>query len=241
MLTKAANPERSEANYGEPLEAVPQPSRADALSHARDSRFAVRAARVSILAVTDAAVLGLAVACAYVVWALPQRQQPVDLYLELVPLLGLFIMGYAQAGLYPGFGLGPVETLRRVSYVTGFGFLILAAFSFALQLPHLYSRVTFVLAVALSLLLVPLGRALVFHVANRWSWWAEPVVVVGTGRRAHKAVKSLQNGAELGYRPVAVLGLPGQPAPASIHGVAVAGGLEQARALAARGIQVALL
>ena len=57
-----------------------------------------------------------------------------SIYLDLAPLVSLFLFGYAQAGLYPGFGLGPVETLRRFSYVTAFGFLVLAAFSFALKI-----------------------------------------------------------------------------------------------------------
>ena len=77
---------------------------------------------------------------AYLLWALPQRGQSIDLYLNLAPLFVLFILGYAQAGLYPGFGLGPVETLRRLSYVTAFGFLVLAAFSFALKLPRSVPR-----------------------------------------------------------------------------------------------------
>jgi hypothetical protein len=47
--------------------------------------------------------------------------------------------------------------------VTAFGFLVLAAFSFALKLPHLYSRLTFVIAFLLSLVFVPLSRALVLR------------------------------------------------------------------------------
>ena len=62
------------------------------------------------------------------------RDQPFALYVELAPLALLFLFGYAVAGLYPGFGLGPVETLRRQSYVTASGFLVLAALSFALKL-----------------------------------------------------------------------------------------------------------
>jgi Undecaprenyl-phosphate galactose phosphotransferase WbaP len=196
---------------------------------------------MAILGSADLIALLLSGLLAYVLWALPVRNQPPALYIELMPLLVLFILGYAQAGLYPGFGLGPVETLRRLSYVTSFGLLILAAFSFALKLPHLYSRATFALAFALSLVLVPLGRALVLHFASGWAWWTEPVIVVGAGRRAQKAVRNLQGAPHLGYRPAAVLSLSGQPAPASIEGVPVVGGLEQARALADRGIRVALL
>lgn len=116
-----------------------------------------RFARATLLGSTDALMLGLATTVAYVSWAAPVLHQPAAVYLELWPVVLLFIAGYARAGLYPGLGLGPVERLRRLTYVTTSGFLVLAAFSFALKLPPLYSRVTVALAFVLSLLFVPIG------------------------------------------------------------------------------------
>jgi len=202
---------------------------------------ATRLARVALLAATDMGALLVAGAAAYVLWALPVKQQSIALYAGLTPLLLLFILGYAQAGLYPGFGLGPVETLRRLSYVTAFGFLVLAAFSFALKLDPLYSRVTFAIAFVLSLAAVPLGRTLVLGWAQRRSWWTEPVVVVGTGDRAARAIRSIQESPHLGYRPVAVLASGPRAVGAAIEGVPVCGGLDDAGAIAARGITVALV
>jgi hypothetical protein len=112
------------------------------------TRWISRVARWFLLAAADVGALFLSASLAYLLWALPMREQSAGLYLQLAPLVLLFVLGYAQAGLYPGFGLGPVETLRRVSYVTAFGFLVLAAFSFALKVPALYSRVTFTIAFA---------------------------------------------------------------------------------------------
>jgi Undecaprenyl-phosphate galactose phosphotransferase WbaP len=196
-------------------------------------------ARTGVLAATDLLALILAGGVAYSIWALPVKGQSLALYLELVPLIALFLLGYAQSGLYPGFGLGPVETLRRQSYVTAFGYLVLAAFTFALKLPHLYSRVTFVLAVGLSLLLVPLARAFVVRAANRWSWWNEPVVVVGSGERAVRAIRSIQHG-YLGYTPIAVL-TSHPPAASSLEDVPVVGDLHYAPDLVRRGVRVALI
>jgi Undecaprenyl-phosphate galactose phosphotransferase WbaP len=200
-----------------------------------------RAARWGSLAATDAAALLLSAALAYLLWALPMREQAPGLYLQLSPLVFLFVAGFSQAGLYPGFGLGPVETLRRLSYVTAFGFLVLAAFSFALKLPALYSRVTFSLAFALSLVMVPICRVLMLQAARRWPWWREPVVVVGTGPRASRAIRSIQQADDLGYRAMGVLATGREPHDAEIEGVRVLGGLEQAPILAERGIRVALL
>ena len=200
-----------------------------------------RLARVAVLGASDLGALVFSGLAAYLLWALPIKEQPIAIYVGLAPLLSLFLLGYAQAGLYPGFGLGPVETLRRLSYVTAFGFLVMAAFSFALKLDPLYSRVTFAIAFALSLGAVPISRALVSAVADRWHWWNEPVVVVGTGDRAARVIRSIQQAGHLGYRPVAVLASGPRAMSADVEGVPVCGGLDDAGALAARGINVALV
>jgi len=210
-----------------------------------DRRHSARVARVATLVAADFSALIIATVSAYLLWALPARGQSFGLYLQVAPLISLFVLGYAQAGLYPGFGLGPVETLRRLSFVTAFGYLVLAAFSFALRLPPLYSRVTFVLAFALSLLMVPLGRFVVSQVGRRWRWWSEPVVVVGTGDRAARAIRSIVQSGQFGYRPAAVLAIEptidSQNRAETVEGVPVVGGLDRAAVLAARGIRVALL
>ena len=205
-------------------------------------RLLHRVARNLVLILGDGAMLVLSVFIAYVVWAAPERQQSPALYINLWPLLVLFVAGYARAGLYPSLGLGPVETLRRVSLVTTFGFLVLASFSFALQLPHRYSRVTFAIAFVLSLLLVPLGRVALFYVARKWHWWAEPVVIVGTGRRAARVTRDIKRARHLGYRPAAIIaGGTAPPSGQEFEGVPIVGGLEMAPALAASGMRVAFL
>jgi Undecaprenyl-phosphate galactose phosphotransferase WbaP len=200
-----------------------------------------RAARLTVLASVDLVMLALAGALAYLIWALPARGQSAGMYIELLPLVGLFIAGYARAGLYPGLGLGPIETLRRLSTVTTFGFLVLAAFSFALKLPHLYSRVTFLLAFVLSLLLVPLGRLALFYAARNRDWWAEPVVVIGTGRRAARAIRGIARARHLGYRAIGVITPQPSDVAGDLEGVPIIGGLDRLGDLAARGVRVAFL
>src|SRR5262245_58025533 len=207
----------------------------------RDPRMLIRVMRIAVLAAADLSALILAMTSAYLLWALPILNQELGLYANLAPLAALFIFGYALAGLYPGFGLGPVETLRRLSYATAFGFLILAAFSFAFKLPPLYSRVTFTLALAFSLFFVPIGRAAIVRLASRWQWWSEPVLVIGTGDRAVSAIRSIQQAPHLGYRPAAALAFMRHPARSHLEGVPVAGGLERAAEFSAQGVRIALL
>lgn len=180
-----------------------------------------RLARNAVLLTADALGLTLAAFLAYALWALPVHGQPPSLYVGLWPLFFLFLLGYAFAGLYPGFGLGPVETLRRQVLTTGFGFLLLAALSFASQTPYLYSRITFALAAVLSLATVPLVRGLVLRIVARWNWWPEPVIVIG-GLGVTPELR--EEAAEMGYRAVAMLGT-----------------IEEAEEAARAGIRVALL
>ncbi len=220
---------------------VPEAEKVETSSPAvpRMAGSAARLVRTAVLVAADLGGLSFAATVAYLLWALPVHLQPASTYLELLPLLGLFVLGYARAGLYPGFGLGPVDILRRLSYVTAFGFLVLASFAFALKLPHLYSRMTFAIAFGLALLFVPIARALVLTVAHRWSWWPEPVVIVGTSQRARQVISNLHEDPYLGYRPAVALEV--EPSGESIADVPVVGTTSDAASLAGRGYRVALV
>ena len=183
----------------------------------------------------------LATAIAYVLWAGPVRQQPLIAYLELAPFALLFVLSYARAGLYPSLGLGPVEILRRMSLATTFAFGLLATLSFVFKLDHFYSRVTFALAFGLALVLMPLGRAALTSLSDRWLWFGEPVVVIGTGRRAMRAIAGIQRAHHLGYRPAVVLSTEPVTPGDTLEGVPIVGSLDMVPELSARGFRVALL
>src|SRR5919198_3090646 len=102
-----------------------------------------RVVRVAVLLLTDMVALLAAVSLGYLLWAWPVLHQPPSAYVDLIPLFVLFPLGYAGAGLYPGFGVGAVETLRRLSCCTSFAFLAVASVGFALKLPPHHSRIAF--------------------------------------------------------------------------------------------------
>src|SRR5262245_46845043 len=91
----------------------------------------MRLARLGLLAGVDLLALCGAWLFAYMVWANALLHQPLAIYSQILPLLVTFPLAYAASGLYPGFGLGAVETLRRLSFSTTFCFLAMAACSFA--------------------------------------------------------------------------------------------------------------
>lgn len=162
---------------------------------------------MAILLLTDMMTLMAATTLGYLFWARPVLHQPSSLYTGLIPLLIIFPLGYGGARLYPGFGLGAVESLRRFSLCTSFAFLLLTVALFVLKLhpAYPYSRMTFAIAWGASLFLVPLGRFLVLAIARRWQWWEEPVVLVGSKQWAQKTVQALEHALSLGYRPVGIL------------------------------------
>jgi Undecaprenyl-phosphate galactose phosphotransferase WbaP len=234
---------RPAARAGRAAAAAPAALRAEATGGSLNPIWA-RVLRVALLALTDLLALWVSGTAAYLLWARPVHAQPAELYLPLGPLLTLLLAGYLAADLYPGFGLGPVESLRRTSLVTGFGFVVLASFTFAVKLPHLYSRMTFAIALALSLVAVPAARSLLLAASARWRWWREPVVLIGPRPLVARTIHMLRDMPRPDYEPVAVLD-PGWPdAPSAgdpIEGVAIAGGLDHAQRFARRGVQVAIL
>jgi Undecaprenyl-phosphate galactose phosphotransferase WbaP len=200
-------------------------------------RRELRALAIVSVDVTALVAAGLS---AYAAWALPVRGQSLDLYLRLWPALPLFLLGYAQAGLYPGVGIGPVETLRRLSYVTLLTFMLLTGLGFALQVPYLYSRVTFLIALGAALVLVPVARLAFCAAVARTRWWPEPVVVVAEdASRARRVADELRQSRQIGYTPCGFLASSAVVTESTLDGLPV--WREPETAVCASGATVALL
>lgn len=190
------------------------------------------AARVGVLACSDAASLALAGVLAWLTWARPVHGQAFSLYLGVAPAIFLVLLGYAQAGLYPGFGLGPVEALRRYWLVTALAFLVLASLVFGLKIEDQYSRVTLALAFVLSLAFLGPLRWFTTRVARRWHWWAVPVVVVGEARGTRLIEELFRGPMGHEFRPVGIV------RPAGVSG-AYPEGSPRPEDFARAGIEVA--
>ncbi len=163
------------------------------------------AARVAVLAASDLVALLLAGALAYLLWARPVHGQSVSLYLPAAPVTLLIVLAYAQGRLYPGFGLGPVEVLRRYWLITAAAFVAMASLVFALKLDHVYSRMSLGLALGLSLVLVPLVRSLILRLTRRWKWWPQPVAVVAPPEGFERIAGALAANRAREFRPAALI------------------------------------
>jgi Undecaprenyl-phosphate galactose phosphotransferase WbaP len=220
-----------------PTAPVPSPPAVPAGLHAPNW---TRWARVALLVLADGAAILVAATVAYLVWARLVRHQRPDVYLELLPLLPAFFLANANVGLYPGFGLGAVETLRRLTLATSSVFVSLAAVAFAIKLAPVYSRMTFALAWAGAVVLLPVTRYLLLVAAHRWRWWGEPCIVVGGGELARRTVAALRRSLSLGYVPRAIVAAWAAPRRQDLYGLPVLGDLETLRE-GARGTRVVLV
>jgi Undecaprenyl-phosphate galactose phosphotransferase WbaP len=197
-------------------------------------------ARNSVLLFCDFAALLIASMLGYVAWAGAILHQPASQYLSLLPLLCLFPLTYAAAGLYPGFGLGAVEILRRLFYCTSISFLGVAAASFALKADPTFSRMTFTIVWVAALVTVPVCRLLTLSIVKPFRWWSEPTVIFGTPSQARLTIRSLKRAFSLGYAVVGVLCSDGQRVGQTIEDVPILGGLELVPNLAQRGVATLL-
>jgi Undecaprenyl-phosphate galactose phosphotransferase WbaP len=197
-------------------------------------------ARNSVLLFCDLSALLIASMLGYLAWAEAFLHQPASQYLSLLPLLCLFPVAYAAAGLYPGFGLGAVEILKRLFYCTSISFLGVAAASFALKADPTYSRMTFTIAWTGALVIVPVCRMLTLSIVKPFRWWSEPTVIFGTASQAKLTIRSLKRAFSLGYTVVGVLCCDGQRLGQTIENIPILGGLELVPELARQGVTTLL-
>lgn len=153
--------------------------------------------RVMVLVSADLLALGVAVWWPGVAGV--SVSGPSGLFTLLAP------MTYAAAGLYPGFGVGAVETLRRLSYATTLAFLVIGAATMGLAPPIGTQHLTLLLSWMTALGLVPLLRFALLSWAVRWHWWQEPAALLGHGPWIADTVVALQSARSIGFRTVQVI------------------------------------
>ena len=150
-----------------------------------------------------------------------------------------FPLRYHLAGLYPGYGLGPVERVRlkvRLSFIL---FGILTGWDYLVQHGN-WSRGVLLATFVYALVLPPLAGALLRWVLVRVDCWGIPVVVLGAGETGARLVATLRKEPGLGLVPVAFLDDREDTWNAEVAGIPVLGSLARAQSLARR-VRVAIV
>ncbi len=110
----------------------------------------------------------------------------------------------ASLGLYPGYGLDPVEELRRQTFALLATLAITLVFAFASHLGDSFSRLLLGVWSLELLLVAPIARYFAKQALMRVGLWGKPVVVLGTHEAGTRVVKVLQREWQLGFNPVGV-------------------------------------
>lgn len=119
----------------------------------------------------------------------------------MVLLIGAWLVGAWVARLQPGWGLGPVEELRRTVILLVVVFAGTTAMLFWGKIGGETSRLTLTLGFLLSLFLVPLARTRVKRMLGQSGRWGCPTVVYGDSQTAPQIVEALREETGLGYVP----------------------------------------
>lgn len=119
--------------------------------------------------------------------------------------LPLWVLSALAIRLLPGWGLGPVEELRRTTMLLLGVFGTTAASLFFAKTSTEASRLTLGVALLISLLLLPMIRTRIKALLIRLGLWGLPAVIYGETSAARRVVATLRAEASLGYIPVAVV------------------------------------
>lgn len=124
-------------------------------------------------------------------------------WLQLI--VPVWLLASFAARLYPGWGLGAVEELRRHVLTLTTVFTLAAVILFFTQLGADTSRFAIATSFLLSLVLVPGVRRVVKYMLVRMGQYGLPTVIYGAGKAGRELVRSLDEDRGLGYQPVAFL------------------------------------
>jgi Undecaprenyl-phosphate galactose phosphotransferase WbaP len=142
-------------------------------------------------------------------------------------------------GLFPGWGLSPVEQLRRTTRAVLTAFLLTTTVLYFTNAGNGWARIALLLSGVAVLPSVLLMRWLMRRLLLRLSVWGEEVVVLGAGVTGSALVQNLRASPSFGLLPVLFLDDDVRFHGSVLHGVPVTGPLGVA-ALESRAVFVAI-
>jgi Undecaprenyl-phosphate galactose phosphotransferase WbaP len=150
---------------------------------------------------------------------------------SMVPNLVVWVGLRTLSGLYPGYGLGQVEELRRQTFVLFATLAITTVFAFASDFDDSLSRILLFAWIVGLLLMAPLARYCAKLALMKVGLWGKPVVVLGAQEAGERILEDLKREWHLGFRPIAVFDNRVAPTMGSLGGVPYGGTLADAIAL----------
>lgn len=138
-------------------------------------------------------------------------------------LIPAWLLAAAVFGLYPGWGLGTAEELRRLTLaLSGASGATLVVLFFAGVEPTVAGRL-FAIIFPTGLILLPSVHEVVKSVLIRMGQYGQAVVIYGAGESGRRVARALKRDSGCGYRPIAFLDDHPGFWGAAIHGIPVLG------------------
>lgn len=144
-----------------------------------------------------------------------------------VAILPIWVLLAWLSGLYPGWGLGVVEDLRRVSRNVAATFLLMTGILYFTDTGPTWARVALLLSGLLAWILLPVARWAVRAVFSGVGLWGIDVAVLGAGRTGQQVVNALGSASGYGFRPVCVYDDDVTLHGSLVNNVPVVGSLEE--------------
>lgn len=142
-------------------------------------------------------------------------------------LLGAWCVGAYVARLLPGWGLGPVEELRRMFFLLAGVFAATTAMLFWGKAAEITSRFTLTVGFLLSIVLVPAVRLEVKRILLKLNRWGVPAVLYGRAHAVSVVTQALRDERGLGYTPDGVFLEEHGDAPETVADLPVLGHTNQ--------------
>ena len=147
-----------------------------------------------------------------------------------------------REGLYPGYGLTEPQELSKQIVSAGYAGLILAVGTVLFNRELTIPRSILLLTIFLSMVLTPLGRAVMKRLLHRLRLWGRAVVILGAGQAGARVARALNKSPLDGLHPVAFFDDDAAKQGQIIEGLRVRGKLADADLYAIRrGVQHAIV
>ncbi len=197
--------------------------------------FLKRLGATLLLAGADIAVITLCFALSYYLRArvlvdvfplfAPMRHS-FEIYAAMWPVLTLWLLLFAYEGLYPSIGMSFWEETSGVLKANLITFIIVILISFVTRTSVQYSRPVIVIAFLLSILALPVARAVMRSCLRKAGLWSKEVVLIGSEKPVKQVVCNLKRHPDFGLTPVGIF-LDRPEGKSEIGGVRVLGAVQE--------------
>lgn len=120
----------------------------------------------------------------------------------LLMLASLSIFMFMVKGLYPGRGRISVIELKEITEALFAAYAIVSVYIFINSRSYDFSRSIYLLSGIFEIGIITIGRILVRKmIVSVFSWWGEPVAIIGSSGDIKTIIRKLLNCRRLGFRP----------------------------------------